>query len=924
MSTMMQLRWIVYVSLGWSAVSWAQTGSVLQLPFEERFTQESLDSAWKVDVSAGNAIAVKDGSLQISARTNTFAHVERPLNIDFLRAGCAIKGGTGVSWCTSLFIYWDAGNWCQMGIIERDGGRYYVVEMINRQPHEYELGRAALDQWQPVAIEMAADCIRYFSGKGAQADHLERITPRPEEFNSTPIKLILGKGHGGPAQYPKHDLNNDYADKGSEGVSWVREVTVSELPREKLRMTAEERRTLQAGFVDTVGEQELAKDQDPDFESVARHFPPMQHPREVTGVKDHPYDIGIAEDATLQLNDSATDRGATIAYFQIGEDKYRFGSGKTPCRKRLLNGWMPIVVATDEHDGLPLEQTIFGWTQDMSADAPLFGYVRLKVANPTAAAREVALKLVVASATIKAQPLDWQIKIPASGETTIEAKVPYPQGEMIMAKVSAQEFDKELNTTTAYWEKLIAQGSRFDLPEQRVQDAYRAWLAYNFLNVDKRDGVYHVCDGAGFYEQVYGYSDALYCRVLDMMGYPEQARMYMDSLLTFVQPDGLLCVNYGSADIGTTLRVLSHHYRLHGDEQWIRKHVPTMLRMCDWVTRHRKESMFHMHGKRAVVHGLVRYRPYCDLELPVFDYNNNGILCMGMKDAAALFGQLGMKAEAERIAKESDAYYLDVHNSMEAAIITKGGMSMLPVIPDTQYLLKETNYTANGYYGLIASCMLETGILPYDHPRTDLVVNMMRERGGLVAGVCQFFDMADHAYAYGYWMTCLQRDEVKRVILGLYGSMAFGMTRETYSAVECTRIRSGDNYWTLPHTYSNTQQLQLLRNMLVLESDKDLHIGYAIPRPWLVDGRNVVIKELPTYFGEMSVNIQSQVTSGKILVQLDPPKRGVPGAIKIRLRHPAKLPIKGVEAEPNIESAIQGDIIELRGLTQAVKLKVNY
>lgn len=41
----------------------------------------------------------------------------------------------------------------------------------------------------------------------------------------------------------------------------------------------------------------------------------------------------------------------------------------------------------------------------------------------------------------------------------------------------------------------------------------------------------------------------------------------------------------------------------------------------------------------------------------------------------------------------------------------------------------------------------------------------------------RFHDLVDHAYAYGYWMNCLQRDEVKRVILGLYGSMAYGMSR---------------------------------------------------------------------------------------------------------------------------------------------------
>ena len=61
--------------------------------------------------------------------------------------------------------------------------------------------------------------------------------------------------------------------------------------------------------------------------------------------------------------------------------------------------------------------------------------------------------------------------------------------------------------------------------------------------------------------------------------------------------------------------------------------------------------------------------------------------------------------------------------------------------------------------------------------------------------------------------------------------MAYGMSRGTYAAVECTAIRTGENYWTLPHTYSNTQQLRLLRNMLLREDGDKLWIGQAIPGP---------------------------------------------------------------------------------------------
>jgi hypothetical protein len=650
----------------------------------------------------------------------------------------------------------------------------------------------------------------------------------------------------------------------------------------------------------------------------------MKLPREVVGVKDHPHDIGVAADGALQLNDACNDPKAPIAFFEIGEPAYRFGSGKAPCRKRLHNGWMPIVVATDRYDGLDLEQTVLGWTKGLSPDEPLFAYVRLKLANTTDKPRSVKVCLRVQPASDQSPPKTWAVDVPANGSQVVAAKVPFFILTTPASELLAGEFDAALVEATAYWEKLVAPAARFDVPEPRVQDAYRAWIAFNFLNVDKRDGVYHVCDGAGFYEEVYGYSAALYCHVLDLLGLHKQAEIYLDSLLSFQQPDGLLCVNFGATDMGTTMCVIADHYRMTRDAEWLKRMAPKMIAMCNWIAEHRKESMGTVHGGRSPVYGLVRWRPYCDYVLPAFDYFCNGYLCRGMAEAADALAAVGMKDAAAKMRAESEAFRKDILASMDAAIVTHDGIRMLPIMPDTQALLKETNYTANGYYGLLASCLLETGFLPPDDPRADLLVNMLRDRGGLVVGVCQFQNMIDHAYTYGYWMTCLKRDEPKRVVLGLYGSLAYGMTQETYAAVECARIRSGENWWTLPHTYSNTKQIRLLRNMLLREEGGDLRIGFAAPRPWLADGKRLAVKDAPTLFGPASFAIESRADAGAIDVHIDPPTRGVSGAVKLRLRHPKRLDIKSVACEPKMDVSFKGEVITLPKLSKPVDLRVSY
>jgi hypothetical protein len=922
----------------------------LQVPFAETFAAPQLDATWKVDVAKGNTIKPADGQLVISALENTFAHVERPLGVDFVRVSCGIKPGSGVTWCTSVFIYWDMGNWCQLGIIPASGGRVYVMEMIDQQPHEYELGQVDFAAWQNVAIELGADCIRYFTSPDGNTWRPERVARRPESFSIAPSLLILGKGHGGPAGYNVPDLDANYKTPGATATSAIRDVKVTQVPWGLLRATPAERAAWDAEYLDTMGAAEMKDGADPTFDGVARYLPAQKHPREIVGVKDHPYDIGVAEDGSLQLNAEIMNAKLPVASFEIGApDKpgQRFGV-EPRCRKHLLNGWMPIIVADWERDGLRCEQTVYGWSDGMSPDAPLVGHVRMLVENTGDAPRPVKIALQVAPAELKIAAKDWQLDVPAHGKAALYLTVPYDIAKAVAERIEAGTFDERLAEITAYWQRLIAPGSRFDIPEQRVADAYRAWLSYNFLNVDKRDGVYHVCDGSGFYEQIYGYSHAMYCHMLDLMGYHDQARIYLDSLLTFVQPDGLLCVNFGATDIGATLFTMAEHYRMTRDTEWLKGVAPKMLKMCEWVETHRKESMKTVHGRGTNVWGLVRWRPYCDYILEAYDYFCNGYLCVGMESAADVLPEIGMADEAAVIKREAAAFRKDILKSMDAAVLTRDGMKMLPIMPDTQNLLKETNYTANGYYGLLASCLLESKFLPAGDTRSKWLVDMLEQRGGIKLGVCQWFGQIDHAYAYGYWMNRLASDEPRKAILGLYGSMAYGMARETYSPVECHRIASGENWFTEPHTYSSTMQLHLLRNMLVRESGRDLIIGQAIPRAWLKAGQHVAINEVPTIFGPVSARFESHADNGLITVKLTPPKavakdqeapaakgqpiakgQSAPARILVHVRHPESAKIKSVEASPQIATKVIGqadgeEAIELTGVSGVVELSVRY
>ena len=679
---------------------------------------------------------------------------------------------------------------------------------------------------------------------------------------------------------------------------------------------------------DRLGENELAAAQDPSFASVAKHFQPMKFPREVVGVPDGPHEIGVQTDGSLQYDDKPFIKDnvhGTFAFFEVGDPPVRWGD-KPPCQKRLSEGYLPIVVARWEHEGLTYEQTILGWSSKMSADTELTAYVRLTIRNPKAVGRKIGVRFQVQRERER-KPVEtaktWEVDLEAGGSRSVYVKLPYSKPTEAAA-VDAAEFDARLVETTAFWKTLLSKGMKIRVPEQRVNDAYRAWLAYQFINADKIGGVYELHDGGGFYESVYGYAAALECHAFDLMGFCDESRRYLDSLQTFVAPDGSFILNFGVPDAGALLFALGEHFRLTGDEAWLRRSAPTMVKMCDWIIKQRKKSKA-ANAKDSPLYGLIEGRPYADHVKPAYSYLTDAYLIDGMNAAAEAFRRGGKKSDAAWIRADADAYRRDLSRSMERSALVRDGMKMLPVSPDARDpLFQAGNYdNMEGYYGLVAGMLLETDCISASGEPARLLKNFI-ERRCLLLGMCAFGDGIDHAYTYGYWHDCLGRDEVKRVLLGFYGSLAHGMSRETYAAVELARPRTGKNDPFLPHGYSNTQQLRLLRNMLIREHGNELLIGQAIPHPWLEHGKQVRVEGAPTLFGKTSFAIESRVDDGRIAVTIDPPTRTPAETITVRLRHPQGKPIKAATVDGKPTTAFTADAITLHGLGKRVVIDVHY
>jgi len=108
------------------------------------------------------------------------------------------------------------------------------------------------------------------------------------------------------------------------------------------------------------------------------------------------------------------------------------------------------------------------------------------VANPDSAVRDVQLRWHVslgAGDDRKVREVAaWNSVLPAGAETSVYAKLPYLNGYEQAVESSADQFDPRLAEAAKCWHDLLDRAVRLDTPEQRVNDAYRAWLGYTFTN----------------------------------------------------------------------------------------------------------------------------------------------------------------------------------------------------------------------------------------------------------------------------------------------------------------------------------------------------------------------------------------------------------------------------------------------------------
>jgi len=665
--------------------------------------------------------------------------------------------------------------------------------------------------------------------------------------------------------------------------------------------------------------------------------------------------IGLSWDSAVRK--FGIDRGAGVWSDYGNPEQFRFwfefanlSEGIIPSWKsQMLQAGLPIVTTTLEREGVRYEVEQFAYPLDgpprqRGGDLNLVLLQRVRMTNLSGQARIVPVTMVherslppeddpgftseqhegrllieerahhhallaidpngadVAWAGVQEQgqktkriDITLSVALSAGGMSEFLVMLPSPAVASDEREVLGR-LDYEAARTRAlnFWSSYLAQGAQFEVPEQAVNDLFRANL-WHALTLPRRESDRKIdLPYSNFaYSQTgtpWPINQAVYVdyMIYGLRGYSYTATEELETIYRNNQEfDGR--VNGFAHWLAYTpgmLYAVAQDYLLSNDRTAFEKLLPDSLKALDWSMGQIREASPAQDSTRGLVAG-----PLNDITGSGYWAFNQAYLYAGIELMGKALERDGNPRAAECL-RFAQTYRTSIEQAMSMATVQSPLVQLrdhtwIPYVPSNA-ALPGRNFTQ--WY----PSDVDTGAAHL------LRLNALPATGLLAESLLN--DQEDNLFLHGWGLAnepvynqqataYLMRDDVKATIRAFYSLMAGGFSHGAYEPVE-HRWRWGQ-YFGPPST--DGAWFELYRNMLVREmDDHTLVLSQAAPRAWLEDGKRISVRNAPSWFGKISFELKSHTNDGKIDASFHLEGNHSDTTVLLRLRHPKGAQLRQV------------------------------
>ena len=464
-----------------------------------------------------------------------------------------------------------------------------------------------------------------------------------------------------------------------------------------------------------------------------------------------------------------------------------------------------------------------------------------------------------------------------------------PLDRSIKFDLDASTYDLQREACIHTWKNLLAPAMQIETPEPLVNNVYKNALCqiFQLINGDRTN-----YSAGNQYEKLYEAEGSDAIQALLSSGFEKEMRLLMVPLFDFTRKG--LELHQASFKISN----LCQYYWQTRDQSVVNELRPK------W-----EKEIRLLDVNRTGANGLYPPEQYCgDIHTFVQSLNVNANAWRAMRDMGAVLAKTGDQNEASHLANEAATFRQIVLNAVKKSVSTKTEPPFVPIALSGGEPVHDPilHSRIGSYWNIIIGYTIRSGVFPPGSKEANWIPRYQEQHGGLFMGMVKngggdfnFWtgdQRVNPLYGTRYALDALRRDEPERALVSFYGTLAQGITRNTFVGGEGSSLQPVDDrgrfFYCPPNSATSAHVISMLRNLLVQDWDLDddgvpetLRLAFATPRRWMGNGKSIKIEKAPTAFGPVSYTILSNLEAGEITLTYSQPVRS-PQKTQARIRVP--------------------------------------
>jgi hypothetical protein len=474
----------------------------------------------------------------------------------------------------------------------------------------------------------------------------------------------------------------------------------------------------------------------------------------------------------------------------------------------------------------------------------------------------------------------WQrvhLRLPVTNGSHVDVLLPMLSApRQILDDELALGYDAALSETRRHWQGVTAGPTRFETPEEDVNDAIRQSVRLSHLLTEKdpATGKYSKVNGSWVYADLWATPGSMdLVMLMDTLGYHRSAERYLETFLEeqgTVKPPGPAYrphpgyfstpARYKSidwlSDNGAVLYAVAMHGLLTGDPKFLERSVPGVVRSCEWIAASRRLTD---HGGYP---GVLPPAVATDNQRVIQGIWSIGWNYKGLCAAVRLLRKMEHPRAAE-FAREAQAYREDflkaLHDKVGKAPTWRDGQGVVHRLVPTTLSGGEDAETRHAFYLDCGPLFLVfAGLLDAHDPlmqearayfRTGPQHRSYRHDTDFLQPPVLEHEMSscEPCYSWNVFHSW-QLGERARFLEGMYSLFAGAMSRQTRVSCETRGGITGNVFAASLAVY--LARLAVIDDQLAPD---ELHLLRLMPRAWLVPGKEAVFRHVPTEHGPVTL-----------------------------------------------------------------------